>query len=109
MPNPLVKCTLSIADAHDDAIATLDVVAAHGARYLVSLWVHPDHQGKHHASDLLDEAVQLFGWQPLYVHALPYADRPCDEAALMALYARFGFQPTPGFPGGMWRPATTQE
>jgi GNAT superfamily N-acetyltransferase len=105
---PHIKHTLSIAGADDGPIASLDVVVAHSAYYIVNVYVSPDAQGQGYARALLECAVQTFGCRPLYVHALPYADRPLDEAALMALYARFGFQPTPGFPGGMWRPATQE-
>ena len=107
MPTP-VKHTISIANAHDEPIATLDVVEAYSARYIVNVWVHPDEQQQGYASDLLRSAVATFGQHDLYLHALPYADRPLNEVDLCAFYARFGFQPIPAFPGGMYRLATKE-
>lgn len=101
-----VKHILVIEGAEEGMIlASIGVVRSYGVLFLVNLSTDPEVRAEGYASQLLTEAVARFGHEDLYVHALPFGDRPLDDTMLPALYEKFGFEKTGVFPGGMVRHA----
>lgn len=102
-----VECSFVIRDGQDEVIASVNVVSAYGVRFITNLFVAPDHRECGYAKQLLTEVVSVFDRETLYLHALPYADRPRDEEELLLLYQQFGFHIVGTdkgfFPGGMYR------
>lgn len=81
-------------NAKDEYIATLHVERKHGVLWITSVWVDGEYRKKGLGTEMLRQAVSMFGHEPMYLQIAPYADRPLDDSQLSKWYERFGFRST---------------
>ena len=84
----------SINDDNDEPVASVDVTARHGVRWVSNLYVQPSHRREGLAKHLMEAVLSAYSDCELVLTISSYADAPMDDAALAAFYATFGFCPT---------------
>lgn len=91
-------------NAKDDVIATLCSEVRFGVRWVNNLWVDGESRGEGYATELLQQCIEEFYGQDLYLMVRAYNDQPLADEDLVEFYAQFGFEEIDGAPSIMVRP-----
>lgn len=91
-------------NAKDDVIATLCSEVRFGVRWINNLWIEGESRGEGYATELLQQCIEEFYGQDLYLMVRAYNDQPLGDEELVEFYAQFGFEEIEGAPSLMVRP-----